>query len=317
MLDIKYDLLVEKKMATAECAICGATRGLDRHHVTARRMGGSRDPSILSEENVLVLCRTCHANIHEDRWALLYSEQGLWVRDAQTGRAIMRRLQNPSVDPPKLFELLNLTEDSYTHLLKALPFLDDEELVEAFAYARNFGKHAWLVQAAILHEAQARSIYGEETLVAVARRFEISLRQAEKYAAVWETFFASEDGETKNVNADVIALQEPSWYIVAASETNDPHAWLAYAQDRKLGDPRYSVSALRRDIRAARVQAGIHDAREAIGLAEEEDPNQWRCPWIRLYCTRSGRPVVTAECLTCEVRVRGDGPEAATNGEEP
>jgi hypothetical protein len=80
-------------------------------------------------------------------------------------------------------------------------------------------KHAWLVQAAILHEAQARSIYGEETLVAVARRFEISLRQAEKYAAVWETFFASSGDEMKNVNVDAIALQEPSWYIVAASET--------------------------------------------------------------------------------------------------
>jgi hypothetical protein len=91
--------------------------------------------------------------------------------------------------------------------------------------------------------------------------------------------------------------------------------WLAYAQDRKLGDPRYSVSALRRDIRAARLQAGIHEAREAMGLTEEEDPNQWRCPWIRLYCTRSGRPVVIADCLTCEVR--GGGPEAATNGEEP
>jgi HNH endonuclease len=299
------------------CAICGGARDLDIHHVTPRRMGGSHHPDVLDESNQVVLCRRCHTAIHEGRWRLERSSDRLRVRNAHSGEQIMRRFANPGIDVPDLFELLNLSADSLQHLENAVKFLDDEALVEAFAYARNFGKHAWLVQAAILHEAQARSIYGEETLIAVARRFEISLRQAEKYAAVWETFFASEDGETKNVNVDVIALQEPSWYIVAASETNDPHAWLAYAQDRKLGDPRYSVSALRRDIRAARLQGSIHDAREAIGLVEEEDPNQWRCPWIRLFCTRSGRPVVTAECLTCEVRVRGSDPDAVTNGEEP
>jgi hypothetical protein len=284
--------------------------------VTPRGMGGSHKPDVLGDENLLVLCRTCHANIHEARWTLTISDEGLW-QDAESGQQIMRRFANPGIDVPELFAFLNLSADAIQHLEHAVKFLDDAALVEAFAYARAFCKHAWLVQAAILHEAQARSIYGEETLIAVARRFEISLRQAEKYAAVWETFFASDTDAAKNVNVDAIALQEPSWYIVAASETNDPHAWLAYAQDRKLGDPRYSVSALRRDIRAARVQAGIHDAREAIGLVEEEDPNQWRCPWIRLYCTRSGRPVATAECLTCEVRVRGDGPDAVTNGEEP
>ena len=175
-------------------------------------------------------------------------------------------------------------------------------------------KHAWLVQAAILHEAQARSIYGEETLVAVARRFEISLRQAEKYAAVWETFFSSSEDPVKNVNVDAIALQEPSWYIVAASETNDPHAWLAYAQDRKLSDPRYSVSALRRDIRAARLQASIHDARVGRGMDVEEDPNQWRCPWVRAFCTRDGRPLPTAACQACELRCETADSAAAVNG---
>lgn len=83
---------------------------------------------------------------------------------------------------------------------------------------------------------------------------------------------------------DEIALQEPPSYIVAASETKDPHAWLAYAQDRKLSDPRYTVATLRRDIHSARLQEGVHDAREAIGIVEEEeDPNQWRCPWARTY----------------------------------
>jgi hypothetical protein len=168
------------------CAICGAARGLDRHHVTPRRMGGSRDPQVLGEGNLLVLCRSCHANIHEARWVLTCSDEGLWIHDARTGDQVMRRLRDATVDPPKLFQLLNLAADSYSHVLDALPYLSDEELVEAFGYARSFGKHAWLVQAAVLHEAQARSIYGDQTLAAVARRFDISLRQAEKYAAVWQ-----------------------------------------------------------------------------------------------------------------------------------
>jgi hypothetical protein len=280
-------------------------------------MGGSRNPDVLDDANLLVLCRTCHAKIHEARWTLTCSDEGLWIQDPQTGEQVMRRLANPGIDIPELFAFLNLSTDALQHLENAVKFLDDEALVEAFAYARNFGKHAWLVQAAILHEAQARSIYGEETLVAVARRFEISLRQAEKYAAVWETFFASSGDEAKNVNVDEIALQEPSWYIVAASETNDPHAWLAYAQDRKLGDPRYSVSALRRDIRAARLQGSIHDARVGLVMDAEEDPNQWRCPWVRSFCTRSGRPVSTSACQACELRCDATRATTLVNGEKP
>ena len=77
--------------------------------------------------------------------------------------------------------------------------------MEAFAYASSFSKRSWLVQAAILSEAQQRSIYGDRSLEAIARRFEISLRQAQKYALVWKVFFAEEDRE-ENVNVDAIIL---------------------------------------------------------------------------------------------------------------
>ena len=117
--------------------------------------------------------------------------------------------------------------------------------MEAFAYTSSFGKLSWLVQAAILYEAQQRSIYGDRTLEAIARRFEISLRQAQKYALVWKVFF-SPGGEEENVNVDAILLDEPSWYVVAAAETRDPEKWLAYAQDRKMEDSRYSVATFRR-----------------------------------------------------------------------
>jgi hypothetical protein len=282
-----------------QCAICGAGRDLDRHHVRPRRMGGSRDPGVLSEENLVIVCRRCHTNLHEGRWTVTVSGEGLFVEDAITGELVMRRLTNPDIDRPMLFQLLNLTADSYARVLDALPFLSDEELIEAFGYARSFGKQSWLVQAAVLHEAQARSIYGDQALAAVARRFDISLRQAEKYAAVWQTFFAMQEGAQENVNIDEIVLEEPSWYVVAASETKDPHTWLAYAQDRKLEDPRYTVAALRRDIRAARLHESIGQARTAQGSTPGHELDRWACPWVRIYCTRTGRPLSLDACDGC------------------
>ena len=79
----------------------------------------------------------------------------------------MRRLRNPDLDVPFLFQQLNAPEALVTSLLQALPYLTDEQMVEAFSYANSFGKRSWLLQAAILYEAQKRSIYGEKTLEAI------------------------------------------------------------------------------------------------------------------------------------------------------
>ena len=62
----------------------------------------------------------------------------------------MRRLRNPDLDVPFLFQQLNATEALVTSLLQALPYLTDKQMVEAFSYANSFGKRSWLLQAAIL-----------------------------------------------------------------------------------------------------------------------------------------------------------------------
>ena len=224
------------------CQICGGTRGLDRHHVIPRRMGGTKDPAVHDEANLMTLCRACHRNIHDGRWELVRSAEGIRVVDRDNREQVMCRLHDPDLDVPSLFQLLNLADDSLSRLHEALPYLTDDQLVEAFGYASSFGKRSWLVQAAILYEAQQRSTYGEHTLEAIARRFEIGIRQAQKYALVWKMFF-TKDGEEENVNIDAILLDEPSWYVVAATESKEPDKWLAYAQDRKQEDPRYSVAA--------------------------------------------------------------------------
>lgn len=190
-----------------------------------------------------------------------------------------------------------------SRLLETLPYLIDDQLKEAFTYACSFGKRSWLVQAAIMHEAQQRSTHGDRSLEAIARGFGISKRQAQKYARVWKVFFAGDGGE-ENVNIDVFSLDGPSWYVVAATETNEPEKWLAYAQDRKMEDARYSVSSFRRDIQQASLSKGPNypDNAQLGSMARTPLPTLERgeCPWIRPLCTRTGRPMPVEKCTGCE-----------------
>ena len=171
--------------------------------------------------------------------------------------------------------------------------------MEAFNYAAGFGKRSWLVQAAVLYEAQERSIYGKQSLEAIARRFEIGIRQAQKYALVWKVFFQRDETE-EYVNIDAIVLDQPSWYVVAATETKEPEKWLAYAQDRKQEDPRYSVASFRRDVQRSNLDTNGHER----GYPDEPDvplPTVIRqdCPWLRLVCIHSGRLVPVDDCNDC------------------
>jgi hypothetical protein len=305
-IDDNNDILDDKQMSSdTPCAICGDSRNMDRHHIRPRGTGGSKDPSVRSDDNLIWLCRSCHRNIHEGRWLLERFSDGLRVIDKETGEQVMRRLYMPGFDAPSFFQALNLAEDSLSSLFGKLAYLSDEQLVEAFGYSRSLGKRSWLVQAAILCEAQRRSAYDDHALEGIARRFEISLRHAQKYALVWKTFFAPATEEEENVNVDAFLLSEPSWYVVAATESPDPEHWLAYAQDRKVQDPRYSVTAFRREIRFARMIDGMPQAGELF-LDNGHGDEAWRhCPWVRLFCLHSGRPIPAGqECGRCEFRNR-------------
>src|SRR2546428_7197546 len=207
-------------------------RTLDRHHVRSRGMGGSKNPTIHSEDNLITLHRRCHQNIHEGGWQLDRSSQLLRVVDHRTGQEVMRRRYDPDFDPATFFHLLNVVDGSITQALSAIAYLDDEQLVEAFRSSQSLGKQSWLLQAAILHEAQRRSVHRDRSLSAIARRFEISLRQAEKYALVWRLFFASdlegdESNGSNNVTVDDFSLDAPSCHAVAATETPEPSRRLA------------------------------------------------------------------------------------------
>ena len=82
------------------CEICGSVHGLDSHHVKPRRMGGTKDPAVHDESNLMTLCRGCHRNIHDGRWNPVRSPEGISVVDPHSGEQIMRRLQNPGLHVP-------------------------------------------------------------------------------------------------------------------------------------------------------------------------------------------------------------------------
>src|SRR2546422_895760 len=265
------------------CSICSYPREVERHHVMPKRMGGSRNKQVHAQSNLLTLCRRCHRNVHEGGWVLTQSETELRVTDKRTGTEVMRRLYRQGFDSGAFLAGFNQIELVLGNGIESIVFLDDEQLVEAFRISRTVGKKAWLIQAAILYEAQRRSVYGEGMLVGIARQFEIGVRQAEKYALVWRTLFERDErrealeGRTNNVNVDAIFLEEPSWYVVAATESPAPHQWLAYAQDRKAENPRYSISDFRSDIQS------VHPP-SVQNLVPAGDVDERRGRWWRRPC---------------------------------
>lgn len=187
---------------------------------------------------------------------------------------------------------------SLVEALSLVVYLEDDQLLEAFRASRSLGRRAWMLQAAVLHEAQRRSIHGDRSLQAIARAFEISLNMAEKYARVWREFFDS-GAQTESFNVEEFLFDEPSWYVVAATESPEPRRWLAYAQDRKAEDPRYSISVFRSEIQRAVGAAAAVIESELTNPAAFAERTVWDCPWVKPYCRRSGRPVPADEC-PCE-----------------
>src|SRR5438132_7243834 len=283
------------------CSICSSSREVDRHHIVPKRMGGSRDATVHAPSNLLALCRRCHRNVHEGGWVVSLSDTELKVTDKRTETEVMRRLYRGGFNAGTFLAGFSRIELVLGDGIRSIAFLDDDQLVEAFRISRTVGKKTWLIQAAILYEAQRRSVYGEGMLLGIARQFEVGVRQAEKYALVWRTFFDREETseappETSmnSVNVDAIFLGEPSWYVVAATESPAPHRWLAYAQDRKAENPRYSISNFRSDIQS--VHPPSVENLVPAGDGEERRGRWWQCPWVQPFCTCDGRPIPVEEC---------------------
>ena len=231
------------------CEICGTSRSLEVHHIEPRRMGGSHRPEIEATSNKAVLCRSCHTQVTEQRWRLERTENQLIVTDPATKAVVARRLFSPDFRPAEYFQELNLLEERLDALVQSIPYLSDDQLVDLFLYLRGFDQRAWKAQAAILWEAKQRSVYGDRAWEAMGTTFGIGWRQAYNLAKVWEVFGRGEEGELC-IRLQDRSLQEVTWYIIA-SQTNDPHFWLGYAEDQKAQKPSYSIADFKADLAVA------------------------------------------------------------------
>ncbi|MEE8384314.1 MAG: HNH endonuclease, partial [Dehalococcoidia bacterium] len=276
----------------SHCEICVTSRNLEVHHIEPKRMGGSRRPEIEAPSNKATLCRSCHTQITEQRWRLERTDRQLIVTDVPTGEVLARRLFDPDFSAPGYFQELNLLENRLDALVQGIPYLTDDQLVDLFSYLRSLDQHTWKAQAAILWEAKRRSVYGDRAWEAMGRSFGIGWRQAYNLAQVWEVFFLGEKGQFCN-QLQNSTLQEVTWYIVA-SQTDVPHFWLAYADDRKAEDPGYSVTDFKDEI-------GIAGANKEDPLFPESDSQ--RCQWLRVYCMKLRRVVRPGQCPGCDTGV--------------
>ncbi len=270
----------------ARCEICGASRNLEVHHIEPRRMGGSSRPEIEAASNKAVVCRSCHSQITEQHWRLERTQDQLIVTEVATDAVVARRLFSLDFKPAEYFQELNLLELRLDSLVQGIPYLSDEQLVDLFLYLRGFDQRAWKAQAAILWEAKQRSVYGDRAWEAMGSTFGIGWRQAYNLARVWDVFFREEDDEVCN-RMQNCPLQEVTWYIVA-SQTNDPHFWLAYADDQKAQKPSYSIADFKADLAIA------GGAVEDEVLAKSKP-----CSWLQMYCTERGETVSPQICRAC------------------
>src|SRR2546422_2122693 len=110
------------------CSICSSPREVDRHHVTPKRMGGSRDKQVHAQSNLLTLCRRCHRNVHEGGWVLTQSETELRVTDKRTGTEVMRRLYRQGFDSGAFLAGFNQIELVLGNGIESIVFLDDEQI---------------------------------------------------------------------------------------------------------------------------------------------------------------------------------------------
>ena len=100
------------------CEICGVLRNLDRHHFIPKQMGGRNDPVVHDESNLMTLCRSCHRNLHEGRWDLIRSHDGIRVLDKSTGEKVMRRLYQRDWIPPPYSRTLMLQNIPWPNSLR-------------------------------------------------------------------------------------------------------------------------------------------------------------------------------------------------------
>ena len=154
-------------------------------------------------------------------------------------------------------------EGFFAALHDAIPTMSDDELIATHAQAEQMGRLSWEVQCHCLWEAKKRKEYQKDgAIMAVANGFQISAPRASARIKIWAVF-GSDFRCRKSLDR---ILTEVSWYE-KASETTDPHRWLAHAEDAKAANPFYTIREFCDAIAAGQQEAAAREQRAAASAA--------------------------------------------------
>ena len=175
---------------------------------------------------------------------------------------MLSTLASPSVPVATtgdLFQAFNNVDTFTSALIKRIPTLADDDVIQTRERASNMGKAAWRIECAcdaeIIKRTQARRGRGNvdaegvgvmATVFSVAADAGVSPQTILRNAQIHKTFFGGREENTLNVES---ILEDKSFYIKALS-ASDPHAAIEMIAENKSANPFYSARDAERDIDA-------------------------------------------------------------------
>jgi hypothetical protein len=253
-----YDIVREK---FAYCQVCGSTDLLEAHHLVPRSQGGPD-----TEENLVLLCRSCHRKRHEELLKLQREGNELVIYDVETGQAQRKPIvPHRALGPSRLLDQAHAIRSwlelvSFGEVLAAEP---DEVLSSLYDALRDMKHRLWMAQAAIIAEMQRRASRGDAVAEHVAKALGCSPRTVQVRGRIYREVLSKPESALA-----VETLREESWYREAVS-SDEPVKWIVHAAQRKIENPRYSIAQFREEMRTGGQESTLW---KVVLLCEE--PNE-------------------------------------------
>ncbi len=200
-------------------------------------------------------------------------------------------LRSPEEEYAALFNGMNHLVALPDNIMERLSLFTDDQVLQMWHYAREWGAKAWQIECACAAEAKRRvearrgrghkDLDGSGRVAAmddVARDLGITRNEAYRKAQTFETFFMDDDPNNAQENSlgvqTILAVQEPALYeeaLRAADTPGDkeaPRRALDLIIQRKEENPFYSTRDARRDVERLRFEA----KQERLAVLREQAP---------------------------------------------
>jgi hypothetical protein len=254
---------VDDRDAFAFCLYCGQA-GVEWHHAILRSQGGTDDA------NLVPLCRRCHERRHAERLSVRRDGGLVTFVDRDTGEITVRRMTPQlSTGPSVAVDEARAVQAWLADLIHGdrLSQETNEALRTLYDDLRVLKHHTWMAQAAIIHELQSRSSYGDNMAKHVADALGCSERTVQSRGRIFREIIMN----PACAHACEI-VQGESFYKEAVSAP-DPVKAINWAAERIAGEPGYSVARFREELRLGSTESTL---REIVLVCERDNPADQR-----------------------------------------